>query len=327
MKIGNKEIKHGLALAPMAGFTDLTFRRICSGMGAEYTVCEMISAKAVCFDNKKTLLLAKQEDGKNTAIQLFGSEPDIMAEATRRFCDGVWQKEKGISAPFAIDINMGCSMHKIVSNGEGSALMKDPALAGRIIRAVKDAANVPVTVKLRSGWDENSINAPEIAKTAEENGADAITVHARTREQFYTGKADLSVIKSTAEAVSVPVFGNGDILSAESAKKMLEETGCEGLMIGRGAIGNPFIFSELSAFFDNRKYTPPTPDMIADTAIFQLTEMVKEKGEAIAIPEARKHLSAYIYGRRGAAQAREEINRERDLNDMIGILRRVFSEE
>ena len=258
-------VKNGIFLAPMAGVSDKSFRALCRRFGAEYTVSEMVSAKALCYEqmSKKSsadtptaaLCEVRCEDGP-MAIQLFGSEPDFIAEAARLIETREYKNCISDISPAAIDINMGCPVRKITSNGEGSALMKDPALAARIVEATVKATSLPVTVKIRAGWDSESINAPEMAKMLESAGASAICVHARTKEQLYFPGIDLSVIACVKEAVKIPVIGNGDIYCAADARKMINETGCDGVMIGRGAQGNPWIFSEIVDELEGREYTP-----------------------------------------------------------------------
>ncbi len=305
MKIGNIELKHGLFLAPMAGFSDRAMRVICKGFGAEYLTTEMVSAKAICYNDKKTPALARiDEDEVPCAIQLFGSEPEFMARAAQI-------AEKGMAgglAPSAIDINMGCPVPKVAGNGEGSALMKNPHLAEKIVSAVKDAVEIPVTAKIRSGWSADSINAVEVAKALEAGGADAIFVHARTREQMYSGSADYRIIAAVKRAVSVPVIGNGDVVDAKSAKRLFEISGCDGIMIGRGAVGRPYVFAEIAAMLDGKDYTPPSDSERIEIALRQLNLAIEDKGERHAVAEARKQLAEYIKGIAGAANLRAEIN-------------------
>ena len=312
VKIGALTLTHGLMLAPMAGVTDTSFRTICRQAGAEYTVSEMISAKALCFEQKsrenapaRTAALAvMREADAPMAIQLFGSEPDFMREAALLIEAGNYRGAVKGPAPAAIDINMGCPVAKVVSNGEGSALMRDSARAADIVTAIKQAVKLPVTVKIRAGWDEQSKNAVEFAKRMEAAGADLICVHGRTRQQFYAPKSDNGIIAAVKSAVRVPVIGNGDIFTPEDAVHMMEETGCDGVMIARGALGNPFLFTALTALLTGAPYTPPTVRERLDTALAHAADMVEKKGERIGIPEARKHMSWYCHGLRGAAAAR-----------------------
>ena len=255
MKIGDIQIKHGIFLAPMAGYTDRAMRLVAKEWGCEYTTTEMVSAKAVTYGDKKTFKLGRIFDDEGlVALQIFGSEPEVMAEAAgiilrheKELIDDGFTHPDGakVALPVAFDINMGCPVNKIFSNGEGSALMRDPALAGKIMRAVVDAIDIPVTVKIRAGWDESSKNAPELARILEANGASAICVHARTKEQLYRPGIDIGIIKQVKASVSIPVIGNGDIYNAADAINMYEATGCDAIMIGRGTFGNPWIFEEI----------------------------------------------------------------------------------
>ena len=318
MNIGPTNLKHGLILAPMAGFTDRGMRLVCREWGAEYTVTEMVSAKAVVFNDEKTFRLARiREDEGAVAIQIFGNDPEIMARAASILEPGV----AGYAKPVAIDINMGCPVHKIYSNGEGSALMKSPALIAEIVRAVKGAVTIPVTVKMRLGIDRDNINVEECAKAAEWGGADAIAIHGRTKSEMYSGTADLYTIRNVKNSLHIPVIANGDITDGESALRALDITGADGLMIGRGAVGNPFIFEEIKAAIEDRPFTPPTLPERIEVAIRQLTVAVEDKGEGIAIPEARKQSALYLRGFRGAAALRAEINRATKLSEVAKILR------
>lgn len=305
MKIGNTELPHGLVLAPMAGFTDRAMRLVCKSFGAEYSVTEMVSAKAVVYNDKKTFSLARiLPDEGHVAIQIFGSEPDIMAEAA-----GILSHPEKGARPVAIDINMGCPVNKIFSNGDGSALMKSPELIGRIVGAVRRSTDLPVTVKLRAGVDREHINAVPCALAAEAAGASMICLHGRTRAEMYGGTADRKIIEKVKKALQIPLIANGDITNANDALSMLSDTGADGVAIGRGAVGNPFIFSEILAALNGSSYTPPTLSEQIDTALFQLRTAVEDKGERIAIPESRKQTALYLRGFRGAALARAEINR------------------
>lgn len=311
MKIGNVELENNIFLAPMAGVTDLPYRRMCKKYGCGFTYSEMVSAKGLYYKDKKTDdLMRLCEEEKPAAIQIFGSEPEIMSSV-------VGQVEKKGAA--VIDINMGCPTPKIVNNGDGSALMKNPQLAGKIIRAVKDAATVPVTAKIRMGWDNN--NAVEMAKVLEENGADAICVHPRTREQFYLGTADWSVIKEVVSAVNIPVIGNGDIFTAYDAQKMIEETGCSAVMVARGAEGNPFIFRQINELFKTGRvqFEPTETDRI-NAAIELVEALVLEKGENRGIKEARKHISWFIKGMKHSAEVKRKIFTLTKKDDVIEIL-------
>ena len=307
MKIGNTELRHGLFLAPMAGFSDRAMRRVCHEMGAEYSVTEMISAKAVTFGDKKTFSLARIRDDEGpVALQIFGSEPDVMGHAAEILSTREWGE--GYVRPSAIDINMGCPVHKIFSNGEGSALMRDPDLIYRIVRAVKENTDLPVTVKHRTGINPESINAVECALAAEAGGAELITVHGRTRVQMYSGDVDRETIKKVKQSAHIPVIANGDILSASDALSMISDTGADGIAIGRGAVGNPFIFSEILSALDGEKRSEVTLNTRARTALFQLKTAISDKGEATATAEARKQIALYLKGFRGAAALRMKIN-------------------
>lgn len=318
MKFGNVELKHGLILAPMAGFTDRAMRLVCHRYGAEYSVSEMVSAKAVCYGDKKTHAIAKiMSDEGPCAVQIFGSEPDIMAQAAETLSSG----ENGCAAPCAIDINMGCPVHKVYSNGEGSALMKNPDLVYKIVERVSKSIDIPCTVKLRAGIDENSKNAVECALAAEAGGAAAVAVHGRTRVEMYSGKADREIIKNVKKSLHIPVVANGDVESGRDAIDILRETGADGVMVGRGAIGNPFVFSEIIATLSGKVYTPPSLEERISTALFQLSVAVIEKGEEVAVREARKQIALYLRSFRGAAAIRAKINRAQTYKDVEGALR------
>ena len=300
----------------MAGFTDRAMRRVCRDFGCEYSTTEMVSAKAVVYNDKKTFALARiLADEGPVAIQIFGSEPAIMAEAAAR----LESPREGIP-PVAIDINMGCPVHKIFSNGEGSALMRSPELIYDITRAVSRAVSIPTTVKLRLGVDAAHINAVECALMAEEGGADLITVHGRTRVEMYSGKANREIIKNVKKSVHTPVIANGDVSSGEDALAMLRETGADGVMVGRAAIGNPFICAEITAALEGREYKAPSIDERAETALLQLRLAIADKGEAAAVREARKQIALYLHSFRGAARARAEINRAETYADVQGAL-------
>lgn len=321
--LGNIDFKHGLCLAPMAGYTDRAMRLVCHENGAEYSVTEMVSAKAVVYNDKKTYALAKiLADEGPVAIQIFGSEPEIMAEAAGRLLES----KEGARA-VAIDINMGCPVHKIFSNGEGSALMKNPELIERIVRAVSGAIDIPCTVKLRAGVNKQSINAVECALAAEDGGAALICIHGRTREQMYGGSADREIIKNVKSSLHIPVIANGDILTGENALAILRDTGADGIAVGRGAVGNPFIFSEIRAALENLSFEQPTTKERIETAIRQLALAVEEKGERVAIPEARKQIALYLKSFRGAARIRAEINRSLTFDSVAAALRSALDEE
>lgn len=323
MQIGSVLFPHGLFLGPMAGYTDFAMRTVCREMGAEGLVTEMVSAKAVVFGDRKTIPLARvSAEECPCAVQLFGHEPEVLAEAARIVAAGVG----GGVAPTMIDLNMGCPVHKIVSGGDGSALMRDPALAERIVRAVRDAVKIPVTVKIRLGWDDAHRNAPEVARAAESGGADAVFVHGRTRTQFYAGTADYRGIGEVVRAVSLPVIGNGDVRDAEGGARLLRESGCAGIMVGRGAVGNPFLFRTLAALLSGQPLPPP-PTAAEKYAVAkrQLSLAAKEKGESVAVLEARKHLGEYLRGIRGGSAARAEIFRAESAGEMLRILAAALS--
>ena len=297
MQIGEIKLAAPLALAPMAGITDLPFRLICRRLGCGMTVSEMVSAKGLLYKNVKTTEMLRIDDGERpTAIQLFGSVPEELAEAARMVEAG---------GADMIDFNMGCPVPKIVNNGEGSALMKQPQLAHDILAAMVKAVKIPVTVKFRAGWDDSNRNAVEIAKAVEAAGVSAVAVHGRTRQQFYEGKADWGIIAEVKLAVKVPVFGNGDIFTVEDGLRMLAETGVDGLMIGRGADGNPWIFRELAAVLrgEERPAAPSLQERLAQAAE-HLDMLIDYKGEHISVKEMRRHISAYLKGLPHAAEFR-----------------------
>lgn len=317
MKLGKENFRHGLFLAPMAGYTDRAMRLVCHKYGMEHSVSEMVSAKAVNFGDKKTYALARiMPDEGPVSIQIFGSEPEIMAEAAYKLSNPT----EGVR-PVAIDINMGCPVHKIFSNGEGSALMKSPELIEKITRAVSGAIDIPTTVKIRSGINSGSINAIECALAAEEGGASMLCIHGRTREQMYGGLADREIIKNVKSSLQVPLIANGDIVDAASALTMIRETGADGIAIGRGAVGNPFIFAEITAALEGREFVEPTTEERVETALLQLRTATLEKGERMAIPEARKQIALYLRSFRGAARIRAEINRALTYNEVANALR------
>ncbi len=298
LRIGNVEIKNNVFLAPMAGVTDLTFRKICKSYGAGFTYTEMVSAKGLYYKDKKTPeLLARFSDETPSAVQLFGSEPDIIASVV----------DDALSyGADVLDINMGCPAPKIVNNGDGSAIMKNPRLAGEIMAsAVKAGGNVPVTAKIRAGWDDDNKNAVEVAKILEQNGASAICIHPRTRMMFYSGKADWSIIKAVKEAVSIPVIGNGDIFSAQDAVDMFAQTACDAVMVARGAEGNPFIFRQIHELLEKGTVSYfPTHEERLMLALSHAKGLCEEKGENRGIKEARKHFAWYIKGLPSASELR-----------------------
>ena len=304
MRIGNITVPHGLFLAPMAGFSDRGMRAVCREWGAEYTVTEMVSAKAVCYGDRKTAALALIPPGDGPcALQLFGAEPQTLAEAARRMQAGL----PGGIPPAAIDINMGCPVPKVFRNGEGSALMRSPERIFEVVRAVSQATPLPVTVKLRLGADDACRNAPECAAACEEGGACCVFVHGRTRPQMYAGAVDRAGIAAVCRAVRIPVIANGDIRTGGDALTMLKETGAAGVMVGRGAVGNPFIFAEIRAAIEGKPYPPPDLATRKQTALQQLSLSVSYKGETVAVREARPQIAAYLSGFRGAAACRARI--------------------
>ena len=300
MKIGNLVITEKVALAPMAGVADRAFRELCRGYGAAYTVCEMASAKGISLGDKKSAeLLSISQPERPAGSQIFGNSPETMAKAA----------EKALEySPDFIDINMGCPAPKVASSGGGALLMKTPVLAAQIVEAVAKVSTVPVTVKMRSGWDDTAINAVELAKRCEQAGAAAITVHGRTKVQMYAPPVNVDIIKQVKNAVSVPVIGNGDITDGKSAAKMLEETGCDMVMVGRGALGRPWIFSEINAYLNHEVILPePTVVQKMHVMLKHIEKICEYKGERVGIREARKHAAWYTKGLHGAANYRARI--------------------
>ena len=329
---GSITLPHGLALAPLAGVSDRAFRRVCRACGADFTVSEMVSAKALCYEQRKKdpknrsvsgQLASVMADELPMAVQIFGSEPDFMAEAARMIEANEYIGCVSEVPPSAIDINMGCPVRKVTGNGEGSALLKNPKLIGEIVSAVARAVSIPVTVKIRAGWDKDSVNAPEVAKIIEASGASMLTVHARTREQMYEPGVDRSVITAVKQAVSIPVLGNGDIYTAADALSMMAETGCDGVMIARGAMGNPWVFTEICAALDGKDYTPPPIAERFEVALAQVREMITEKGERVGVAEAKKHLAWYCHGMEGAAAARRRLMQAESYGELAAILREM----
>lgn len=306
-----------LFLAPMAGITDKVFRRLCFEQGCDGATTEMVSAQGFLTAprdrNAYRFLLDRYPDEGPLAVQIFGSEPAFMAEAAVRLCD--------LGHFTGIDINMGCPAQKVVGGQSGSALMKDVPLAAEIVRAVKKSSFLPVTVKIRLGWDENHKNAVPFARAMADAGADGLTVHGRTRMQQYAGKADWAAIGEVKAAVSIPVLANGDVTDGESARKALEITGCDGLAVGRGALGKPWVFREIRAALEGKAYTPPTYAEIVETALRQAHEMAEWKGEKSAVLEMRKFFGWYVAGRRGAAQLRTRLNLAPTLAEAERLLR------
>ena len=315
-QIGDILKSRGAGLAPMAGVTDAAMRLLCHEQGAVWSVSEMLSAKGWVFSggkNRNALDLLKRLPGEGVAgLQLFGSEPEYIAEAARQL--------EGVGFQF-FDLNFGCPAPKITGNGEGSAMMRDPVRIGKVVKALSEATSLPVTAKIRSGWDEDSINAPEVARICEDNGAQAIAVHARTRTQQYAGKADWEVIRAVKRSVSIPVFGNGDVRSGADAIRMMEQTGCDAVMVGRAAQGNPWLFREIAAALRGQTAPPPTPQERVDMAVrhFELEEQLF--GEKLAVLQMRKHIAWYVHGMSGASRFRERVNQMNSAAEVIAALR------
>lgn len=318
MKIGNFEIKGYAALAPMAGVADRAFRELCIEFGAAYVVSEMVSSKGLTMhDRKSDSLMQLGETEKAAAVQIFGCEPETMAEAAK--------KAAATGCP-VIDINMGCPAPKIAGNGGGSALMKDPDLAARITEKVVQAVDIPVTVKIRAGWDEENINAVHMATLLEKAGAAAITVHGRTRKQMYAPPVNLDIIRQVKQAVSVPVIGNGDIVDALSAENMFKETGCDFIMVGRGALGAPWLFRQINEYFDSGIILPePSIEERMAVMLRHINQLCENKGDYVGMREARKHAAWYIKGIRGAAALRQEIGSLENLSQLEAIAEKVIA--
>lgn len=317
MKIGEVKIECGAALAPMAGVADTAFRTICKEFGAVYVVGEMASSKGMCMSDRKTAeLLTVTENERPMAVQIFGNDPDIMAQAACKAAE---------YGPDVIDVNMGCPAPKVASNGGGSALMKDPLLAGRVIESVARAVKIPVTVKIRKGWDDDHVNAVEIAKIAQESGAAAVTVHGRTREQGYRPSADWDIIAAVKAGVSIPVIGNGDVTSPENAKKMLDYTHCDLVMVGRAALGAPYIFRDIASYLATGAYpTAPSCGERMDIMLRHIKLVCELKGEQVGMREARKHAAWYMKGLRGAPMLRAQagkLSKFSDIEELAGLAR------
>jgi nifR3 family TIM-barrel protein len=312
-QIGNVKLEGNLFLGPMAGVTDLPFRLLCKEKGADLVYTEMVSAKGVQYNNKNTenLLLIHEEE-RPAALQLFGADPTILSETAKRLEDRNFD---------ILDLNMGCPVPKVVNNGEGSALMKNPKLIGEIVRKVSSAISKPVTVKIRKGFHDDCINAVEVAKIAEENGAAAVAVHARTREQYYSGKADWEIIRAVKDAISVPVIGSGDVFTPEDAKAMILQTGCDAIMLARGTRGNPWIFEQIKEYLNKGiVISKPTLVEVKDMIIRHAILSVEYKGEFIGIREMRKHVAWYTTGFPGSARLRNRVNEIETLQDLYKLL-------
>lgn len=314
MKIGNLELENNVFLAPMAGVTDLPFRILCKEMGCGLVYSEMVSAKGILYDNKNTTeLLEIDPKERPVAVQLFGSDPEILGAMAKKI------EQYPIDI---IDVNMGCPAPKIVKNGEGSCLMKTPELVGRIVKSLVESQSKPVTIKFRKGFDDDHVNAVEIAKIAEANGASAVAVHGRTREQYYSGKADWDIIKQVKEAVNIPVIGNGDVFTPQDAKNLLEYTGCDAIMVGRGAQGNPWIFKRILHYLQIGELLPePTAEERVEKALRHAQMLIDYKGEYIGVREMRKHMAWYMKGMPGAAELRGKLNYAENRAELEALLR------
>ena len=314
MKIGNLNLDNKVFLSPMAGVTDLPFRLICKEQDCGMLYTEMVNAKALCYDDQNTKKMLKIEEEEHpVAIQIFGSDPEYMGGAAKIL--NSYPNE-------ILDINMGCPAPKVVKNGDGSALLKNPELAAKVLRSVVDTSEKPVTLKIRKGWDDTCINAVEIAKIAQDCGISAIAVHGRTREQYYSGKADWDIIKEVKQNVSIPVIGNGDVFEVEDAINMLNKTNCDAIMIGRGAQGNPWIFKRINHYMQTGEILPgPTLEEKIDTAMKHLKLAVQEHGEYVAVREMRKHIAWYLKGLRNSARVRDEINKIESYEEVVNKLK------
>lgn len=317
MKVGNIDLKNGLLLGPMAGVTDRVYRQICQEQGCDLTFTEMVSAKAIRYNNQKSkLILEIGEEEKQVGVQLFGSDPYIISEMAKKIDhDGI----------YCFDVNMGCPVPKVVNNGEGSALMKDPKKIGKIVDALVKAVDKPVTIKIRAGFSPETINAVDVCKIAEANGVSMITIHGRTREQYYSGKANWEIIRQAKESVKVPIIGNGDVVDGKTLKAMLEQTACDGVMVGRAAMGNPWIFKALISEIQGTTYTPPTIEDVIQMIQRHSEMLIEYKGEYIAMREMRKHIAWYTKGLKNATKIRAGINRVENIEDIQGILEQLRS--
>lgn len=313
MKIGNVELKNKVFLSPMAGVTDLPFRLICKEQNCGMLYTEMINGKALCYDDENTKKMLKIEDEEHpVAVQIFGSDPEFMGRAAEIM--NAYPNE-------ILDINMGCPAPKVVKNGDGSALMRNSKLAEEVLKSVVKNSTKPVTLKIRKGWDDNSVNAVEIAKIAEASGISALAIHGRTREQYYSGKADWDIITEIKNAINIPVIGNGDVFTVEDARNMLDKTGCDAIMIGRGAQGNPWIFKRINHYMKTGEILPePTLEEKINTAVKHLNLAVREHGEYVAVREMRKHIAWYLKGLKGSAKVRDEINKITSYEEVVSRL-------
>lgn len=319
LNIGGVPLKSHAVLAPMAGVSDRAYRELCVRFGAAYCVSEMVSSKALSFNSKKSEELMEISDlERPCGIQIFGDDPKCMADAAKHALE---------NKPDIIDINMGCPAPKISSNGSGSALMKNPRLCGEIVKAVTAVTDIPVTVKIRKGWDDDSVNAVEVAKICESAGAAAITVHGRTRQQYYKPPVDYDIIRAVRESVSVPVIANGDIDSAERAKEVMDITGCDLVMVGRATLGNPWIFSQINAYLENPNVKIHTPDLEERLGVMieHIGKMVEYKGEHMAMLQARKLVVGYFKGMKGAAALRNEAGKIKTLDDLYELRQKALS--
>ena len=316
LKIGNVELENNILLAPMAGITDLAFRKVCKDNNCGLVETEMVSAKAVYYNDEKTMKMLNMEGEKRpVSIQIFGNDPEVMMAATK-ILDGKSE---------LLDINMGCPAPKVVKNGDGSKLLLDLDLVEKIVKSVVSVSKVPVTVKMRTGWDENTIVAEEAAKIIEKSGASAITIHGRTRSEFYSGKANLDLIKRVKEAVNIPVIGNGDVIDGISAKEMFEKTGVDGIMIGRGTLGNPWIFKHIIHYLETGENLPSesNEEKLA-TIIKHFNLLLEEKGEYTAVREIRKHAAWYVKNMKDASKFKCEVNKIEKAEDFIKAVKEFF---